>query len=794
MIPIDSRLPLLNNPTQFRRIQVYRIIFLLIVFFTSCAEHGPWWQSDASDISTINQVPDQPTPALADVTEPPPAADFEFGGGEGFKVPLPPGYNWEITQSWASHCSACAEDYTDWSYCSLSHVQSCCLYSWDFNLPGSADLGKPFLASKAGKVTSIVNSSGSSGWGTNVVIDHGNNICTRSAHLVFNSANHLTVGQNVCQGLQIGQIGSTGAAEGSHAHFQFEHCNNPGISIPMGFEDGNGIPVCTRGSDRFDNQGNYTALILNNQLLTSCSGQTTGVPSGTDHSALNSAAIPVDLPRDDDKFYTAHCGPWPQCPFNQYCQRTGIPVYHDWGQMSQEQQNAVEYLWLECAIDKTDFFFEPSRAITRAEGLKIALILFGLDGTCPQTENFSDVSSEDWFYKPVNCGLHHGIISSGQTFQPNSPIKFIDLVKVLVSSGVESELIQLNAEVGQVFPQLPVGHWAENYLETMHYYGGIKYPPESYILEGSVTRAQASELAASLSRCYAGNIECLNSSCYKDQQNFECALQCVPNCNGKECGSNGCGGSCGTCPHNESCNSQSQCQSMVIECVPNCNGKSCGNDGCGGVCGHCPFDHNCSSQGQCLPICDPPTCQERGLECGTHSNLCNSEPLNCGSCSAEEYCLEGKCEERCPDDVDPSTPVNPCSECPDPTACSEGKCVIDGWACDPEQTYELMITVHNGIFDLIISDSLDVQEIDMQEVLNLQLGCRDFPLAFLAYGLPGSNLEVEVGDGMPLLAIWLPYFEELELTPPNSPNILLTEIESLSAGMNLLVRLPPPQD
>ena len=62
------------------------------------------------------------------------------------------------------------------------------------------------------------------------------------------------------------------------------------------------------------------------------------------------------------------------------------------------------------------------------------------------------------------------------------------------------------------------------------------------------------------------------------------AIVCTPNCDGKECGDDGCGGVCGTCQEGETCNDNGSC---VSECVPNCDGKECGDDGCGDVCGIC---------------------------------------------------------------------------------------------------------------------------------------------------------------------------------------------------------------
>ncbi len=54
---------------------------------------------------------------------------------------------------------------------------------------------------------------------------------------------------------------------------------------------------------------------------------------------------------------------------------------------------------------------------------------------------------------------------------------------------------------------------------------------------------------------------------------------CVPQCQGKACGSDGCGKQCGECLplFNSVCSNQGTCV-----CLPSCNGKVCGPDGCGG--------------------------------------------------------------------------------------------------------------------------------------------------------------------------------------------------------------------
>ncbi len=69
---------------------------------------------------------------------------------------------------------------------------------------------------------------------------------------------------------------------------------------------------------------------------------------------------------------------------------------------------------------------------------------------------------------------------------------------------------------------------------------------------------------------------------------------CTPNCQGKQCGSDGCGGSCGTCKQGE------ECINARCVCIPDCSGKQCGPDGCGKTCGQCPSDEKCiDDQGVC---------------------------------------------------------------------------------------------------------------------------------------------------------------------------------------------------
>ena len=87
----------------------------------------------------------------------------------------------------------------------------------DIVLGYGSSAGIPVVASASGTV--VVANSGWRGYGHTVVIDHGNGIRTRYAHMYPGSI-AVRAGQRVYQGQQIGRIGSTGNSTGPHLHFE----------------------------------------------------------------------------------------------------------------------------------------------------------------------------------------------------------------------------------------------------------------------------------------------------------------------------------------------------------------------------------------------------------------------------------------------------------------------------------------------------------------------------------------------------------------------------------------------
>lgn len=106
---------------------------------------------------------------------------------------------------------------------------------------------------------------------------------------------------------------------------------------------------------------------------------------------------------------------------------------------------------------------------------------------------------------------------------------------------------------------------------------------------------------------------------------------CAPNCDGRYCGDDGCGGACGNCGAGQACNVLGRC--IASPCTPSCNGRKCGDDGCGGSCGTCASGELCvTATGACkaFPDCDheKPVCktacastQYCGSDCQCHRNI-----------------------------------------------------------------------------------------------------------------------------------------------------------------------------
>lgn len=197
---------------------------------------------------------------------------------------------------------------------------------------------------------------------------------------------------------------------------------------------------------------------------------------------------------------------------------------------------------------------------------------------------------------------------------------------------------------------------------------------------------------------------------------------CVPDCNNKNCGDDGCGGQCGACDLASAapyCDPATQ-RCGPPPCLPQCSGKSCGDDGCGGSCGACQAGQACFlDQGQCAPdtwLCDPYDYNDGTCDCGCGAPDpdCAPAQLNANNCPSGVACVAGRCDmPRCQHN----------SECISPLVCAgayydaerrfNGACVPDmstmtglaGMVCADASTCNASLCIEGACAEHCISDS-----------------------------------------------------------------------------------------
>ena len=202
-------------------------------------------------------------------------------------------------------------------------------------------------------------------------------------------------------------------------------------------------------------------------------------------------------------------------------------------------------------------------------------------------------------------------------------------------------------------------------------------------------------------KCFCLFIECQDVCCADGEQCFQGSC-CAADCEGRECGDDGCGGSCGECEDGQICGEGGSCACEFVLCLdaccadgevcfeeaccaPDCENKSCGGDGCGAGCGECAEDYECidaEGAAACQALCDQ-LCE--GLECGTAGI---DDECECGMCGDGNDCTDDVCsgEQLCtyPDNAIECDDGNPCT---DGDVCGEGVCA--GELLAPEELAEL---------------------------------------------------------------------------------------------------------
>jgi formylglycine-generating enzyme required for sulfatase activity len=178
---------------------------------------------------------------------------------------------------------------------------------------------------------------------------------------------------------------------------------------------------------------------------------------------------------------------------------------------------------------------------------------------------------------------------------------------------------------------------------------------------------------------------CGDEECNSDETCDNCPEDCgiCPECGDSSCdlaeNCDTCPGDCGQCCGNGSCESEylETCENCQTDCgcgdgevctaeetccEINCGGKECGGDGCDGTCGSCQAPTVCTNgicigcgDGQCGAGEHKCNCPEdctggcsgccAGTECKTENTLtfCGSGGETCDECTGGEQCVGGNC-------------------------------------------------------------------------------------------------------------------------------------------------------
>jgi Pentapeptide repeats (8 copies) len=151
------------------------------------------------------------------------------------------------------------------------------------------------------------------------------------------------------------------------------------------------------------------------------------------------------------------------------------------------------------------------------------------------------------------------------------------------------------------------------------------------------------------------------------------------------------GALCQDCFDQGQCNAQGQCV-----CTPDCTGKTCGGDGCGGSCGTCRTGETCTPQGQCT--CTANSCPT-GQRCATGRCICDAQSCPTGCCDGGPgnagACQTGTSDAFC------GAGGGACVACPGGTTCtSQRQCVCSPGSCPIGQTCR-----HGGCFRTCTTDA-----------------------------------------------------------------------------------------
>lgn len=157
--------------------------------------------------------------------------------------------------------------------------------------------------------------------------------------------------------------------------------------------------------------------------------------------------------------------------------------------------DAVKELYtLHVIQGKTPNRFEPDAQITRAETLKIALLLFNYTISDASTSQFSDVATSAWYATVITTGLETQLLTgyTDGTCHPDAPATRAEVLKLLLMASK----LDFSATSAAPFQDVAANDWFKPYVDFAYANSVVAgESPTSFAPNAFATRAEVAVMA-----------------------------------------------------------------------------------------------------------------------------------------------------------------------------------------------------------------------------------------------------------------------------------------------------------
>ncbi len=145
----------------------------------------------------------------------------------------------------------------------------------------------------------------------------------------------------------------------------------------------------------------------------------------------------------------------------------------------------------EKGIARTNATYEPNRSISRAELLKMASLSRWVTNIFNKTYTYSDINSADWWAPYVSTAKRLGYISAtNTTFEPNRAITRAEAMKIIMNFSWIKVVFDAKYTYGDIQPT----DWSAAYISTAKKSGFISATASNFRPNDAISRAEVAKI------------------------------------------------------------------------------------------------------------------------------------------------------------------------------------------------------------------------------------------------------------------------------------------------------------